>query len=691
MDAARRSMGVPPASRESASIARAVIENLIPDAAARLAGVGIFAELVERAHELGASRWSISLFDRGLRLNVGGVPPVDIATGCVALLLDRDLLGPELRNALGVRITSVDDFELVQRTVLACLPAEEIADWWPRLREPSLAMVRQAGQRDTSFWRSHSPGVLRYLEEELGRTMPTPTTRTAVVDIDEVLARTQVHLTPQRIDTRTGAMTKARELIQAHVRTLTVEDLTRLLKLFCLDYYRGGEKGGRFGMALTGSLRKQIIENLDLANHWIAAIWSAGSDADLARALNELGSQPLPGAGWSLPSLVAHAKAPALYFPCTSSGVLWRGIRELVGVRVVDGSSYVEACTRLRQLCTERGLSPHGVDIAAYQANELADASRRAVAPTPPPTVAPAAAASPASQHYDRAAFLAETSLEEDDLDDIEALLEDKSQLVLHGPPGTGKTWIAERLARYLAGPEGLVRTVQFHPSYGYEDFIEGIRPVVDETGTRITYPVERGIFRRLCDEAKQRPAPCVLVVDEINRGNLPRIFGELLFLLERREQPIELPLSREQMVVPANVVVIGTMNTADQSIALLDMALRRRFHFKRLDPSEDALRGWLRDNALALIGVADALRALNELLRADGVDRDRWIGHSHFMRPGIDDEKLRRIWLHSVMPTVEELLHGKRDLLARYDYETLVAPRLARAEFQEERAEEQT
>ena len=115
--------------------------------------------------------------------------------------------------------------------------------------------------------------------------------------------------------------------------------------------------------------------------------------------------------------------------------------------------------------------------------------------------------------------------------------------MIFYGPPGTGKTWLAERFALYLAGANGEVKTIQFHPSYSYEDFVEGIRPKVD--GGQVSYEVVPGIFRRLCDEARRRPkARFVLVIDEINRGNLPRIFGELLYLIERRGKSVELPVS---------------------------------------------------------------------------------------------------------------------------------------------------
>jgi hypothetical protein len=678
-DAAARTTGGTPSSREDPEVARGILTRIFPGPGPRKAALGVLADVIEHAHAQGSARWAVTLFENLARLNVGAVPPVDLAGGCVALMLDERVLDSTTRERLGIRVRGRGEFQLVQHAMTVCIPAEEIAETWPRLKEACFAMTRQAAGRETSFWKSHSPGVLRYVSTEIGRELPSRDTRSTALDVDEVLKRSRRILPDERIAIRKDALTEAHDLIQAGVRALTAEQITHVLQLFHLDFENGRKKSGRFGMAFTGASRNNILADLEHANEWIAAIWSARADEELARTIDELRKRPLRGAGWSMLSLVAHAKDPSRYFPC-SGGVLTRGIRALVGVSVVDGASYVEACRRLRDFCAAHDLSPHGLDIAVWQAADFASA---AAAPTKAPTSAVPEATSATSSPtlYDRAAFLRDTALDDAELADIEALLDDKPQLVLYGPPGTGKTFIAERLGRWLAGEDGFVRTVQFHPSYGYEDFIEGIRPTVDDSGSRVTYPVEKGLFRRFCLDAAERSGRCVLVIDEINRGNLPRIFGELLFLLERRGQAIDLPVSREQMVVPPNVVLLGTMNTADQSIALLDMALRRRFHFKRLDPSADALRRWLRGNAPALSGIAEVVRELNARLHHDGVDRDRFIGHSHFMRPGLDDDKLRRIWEHSIVPTLEELFHGRTEKLDRYDYETLVSPLLAQSE----------
>ena len=259
----------------------------------------------------------------------------------------------------------------------------------------------------------------------------------------------------------------------------------------------------------------------------------------------------------------------------------------------------------------------------------------------------------------------------------IDAILKRKGQVILYGPPGTGKTYWAQRTARELVArswwqrswtdldpaerselsERGALQTCCFHPAYGYEEFLEGYRPRAE--GGAMVFTREDGVFRRLCDRARSdRGHDYILVIDEINRGDIPRIFGELMTVLERskRDEEITLPVSGQRFSVPKNVMVIGTMNTADRSIALLDAALRRRFGFIELMPDYELLRG----RAVAGVPLAAWLEQLNaRVLEHVGRDaRNLQIGHSYLMHgdePIADLDRFAAALHDDIIPLLEE------------------------------------
>jgi uncharacterized protein (DUF2461 family) len=263
----------------------------------------------------------------------------------------------------------------------------------------------------------------------------------------------------------------------------------------------------------------------------------------------------------------------------------------------------------------------------------------------------------------------AATYLEEDFFATLDMYLKDKKQVVFCGPPGTGKTFVALKYADYLAQGGGEIRTVQFHPSYGYEDFVEGLRPAAAEHGT-LTYKVEDGIFKQLCNDARTKPkTKHVLLIDEINRGNIPRIFGELLFLLERREHKTLLPYSKKEFSIPQNVFVLGTMNSSDRSIALMDLALRRRFHFMEMQPRAEVLLGWLQANGRPKY-IRDVFCRLNDALRKAGIDEERLVGHAHFMSQYLGEDYIALIWKGTIEPLLKEYFFAEPDRLADFRLE---------------------
>lgn len=234
-----------------------------------------------------------------------------------------------------------------------------------------------------------------------------------------------------------------------------------------------------------------------------------------------------------------------------------------------------------------------------------------------------------------------------------------RKQIVLYGPPGTGKTWLARKLASHLTGGQDHAKAlVQFHPSFTYEDFVEGYRPRAT-SGGGLAFEQVSGPFSKLAEDAADNLAtPYILIIDELNRANVAKVFGELYFLLEYRDEAIFLQYSPEkQFQLPPNLFVIATMNTADRSIGQIDQAMRRRFAFIELhpqsEPVDQLLRTWLTKH-----GIESDVADLLDLLNSRVADADHAIGPSFFMRTEIygRDNGVQLVWQTEIMPMLEEL-----------------------------------
>lgn len=260
---------------------------------------------------------------------------------------------------------------------------------------------------------------------------------------------------------------------------------------------------------------------------------------------------------------------------------------------------------------------------------------------------------------YSKDDFLNEVYMDEDTYNTLTELLEAKYNVILQGAPGVGKTFAAKRLAYSIMGQKDTSRVamVQFHQSYSYEDFIQGYRPSKDG------FELENGTFYKFCKEAEEdNERPYFFIIDEINRGNLSKILGELMMLIEKdkRGEKIKLLYSNEWFTVPQNVRIIGMMNTADRSLALMDYALRRRFAFFDFAPafSSEGFKNYLAEkNSPKLESLITAVESLNNTISADESLGDGFrIGHSYFCTDGeITDEWLKSVVEYEVIPLIKE------------------------------------
>ena len=260
---------------------------------------------------------------------------------------------------------------------------------------------------------------------------------------------------------------------------------------------------------------------------------------------------------------------------------------------------------------------------------------------------------------YSKDDFLNEVYMDEDTYNTLTELLEAKYNVILQGAPGVGKTFAAKRLAYSIMGQKDTSRVamVQFHQSYSYEDFIQGYRPSKDG------FELENGTFYKFCKEAEEdNERPYFFIIDEINRGNLSKILGELMMLIEKdkRGEKIKLLYSNEWFTVPQNVRIIGMMNTADRSLALMDYALRRRFAFFDFAPafSSEGFKNYLAEkNSQKLESLITAVESLNNTISSDESLGDGFrIGHSYFCTDGeITDEWLKSVVEYEVIPLIKE------------------------------------
>lgn len=470
----------------------------------------------------------------------------------------------------------------------------------------------------------------------------------SLVDAGAFVAWMRNRYGPTLVPTRRAAEDAARALLDAHAGAMTLEQAHDLGRLLNSGDWSGTPHYNRFSPAFVGASLNSLIEPIEHFNLWTSKLWTAPV-ADAIQMLGEVTADRklFPGAGTSYPSALMYLRDRSKYavqLRSTESGLkaLDRG-----PASADDSSSYQAFCDAVSGFRHEFALEPQEVDAI------LAEASHQEQAGT--------AAAVQVAQEHGQAApqdpmadACAATYLDAGVLEEWLELLTGtgKRQLVFYGPPGTGKTYIARQLGSLLAGHDERVETVQFHPSFSYEDFVEGLRPEVDRDTKVLSYDVAPGVLQRFCtDVVRKTTAPCVLIIDEFNRADLASVLGEVMTLLEYRERQMRLPYSKQMFSLPDNLYVVATMNSADRSLALVDFALRRRFHAVNLQPDRSVLERYLAPHEES----APAVLEFFDVVQSRVADRDFAPGHSFWMTDDLSAASLDRIWRYELRPYLAE------------------------------------
>ena len=277
------------------------------------------------------------------------------------------------------------------------------------------------------------------------------------------------------------------------------------------------------------------------------------------------------------------------------------------------------------------------------------------------------------NEDYSKEKLLKEAFINECMWNDIDKTLSEKKCIILQGAPGVGKTYLAKRIAYARMGmkDDSRIEFVQFHPNYTYEDFVIGYKPKEESPKSEEKkkdggFTLRDGIFKEFCKEASQpsnSKKDFYFIIDEINRGNVSKIFGEAFSLIEKdyRNQRIRLAYSQKYFKIPKNVYIIGLMNTADRSLAMIDFALRRRFRFITIDPAflSDSFKKFQKEvNNKTFDKVIKCIVDLNEIIKKDhSLGEGFYIGHSYFCNKEFakNDECLRRVIEYEIIPMLQE------------------------------------
>ena len=658
---------------------RRVLEGLVPDPDLRLRLIGHAAHTIEAAHRLNPASWSVTLEPGRVTINVGRVLAWRFAADEIWVLLAADALDPEPQPG---------DWrsKAIPGMLARGLESRRLLETWPRLEAAHDAAVEVAARiRRTPYYTSHSPGALDYFDQVLGGSLPRPSHQSERNDGGRIPPAVVRHLLEQvrrsfpqwdgfshqpfiddEVTYKQRAAAQAREQLgyDAFAALLERQDVDEiLLRLRRVAsslnlLYLGTPSQGDLAL-----LHAEDLDRLGLCHAIFDLLHGEGeTPVRLDRFILYLEQHDLPSK-WTFPTYFLFLLDPVREFfvkPGVTRNFL--GLLELTDLYspAPSGEAYaaiLHLVAELAEALVDSGLAAEPRDMIDLQSFLYAalwkggsaatdfTGGTRAPEATSPSTPEPESTAGPP---FSLEQVAQKTSLEPELLERWVRAIERKKQAVLYGPPGTGKTYLAGLLARHLAGEDGFYELMQFHASTSYEDFIQGIRPEESADGG-LRYPVKPGRFLDFCRRARMSQGTAVLVIDEINRAELSRVFGELLFLLEYRGR--EIPLAAGGgFAIPENVRLLGTMNTADRSVARVDLALRRRFAFLGLWPQPEILRQRHRGSAFPVEALIELLAEVNGEIG----DPHYHLGVTYFLPKDLH-EVIEDVWCLEIEPYLED------------------------------------
>lgn len=601
------------------------IGNLFPTVDESLGFLEAMAEAIKTASSSNGRSWSVSHRKTGIALNVGPNRAMHAYRSGLGFIV----LGSEVEIASSLAKADIDavlrPFSFPEECHSVNLEsADSFDDAFALLSEQFVAAIEATAIRNTPFYRSFSEEAVVYLEESLGIALPRPD------QIQPVATGERAWVVRVKRDDGTGP-TEALEDDTTKVfwdidvpAGSPIDDIKAALQLQDPD-----QSNNKLGNA-AGNIHRFItrMQPGDLV------LMPDKSDLYFGTVVGDAVFDPI-AAEWSREVEWTNADAP------------------------VDRADVSPALySRLRTLLTITEISELADEVGTFVSSDEGQL---------PPLVEARLAA--IDDDTAKAWMLDRGWLQE-----VVDMLSTKKQVIFYGPPGTGKTYLATKLASHLTASGGSFQVVQFHPSYSYEDFVEGFRPRVADGN--MTYELSPGPVKNLAQAARENPGdPYFLIIDEINRGNLAKIFGELYYLLEYRDESLILQYGNttdDEFSLPKNLFVIGTMNTADRSIAMVDAAIRRRFYFVEFSPTEEPISGLLRE-WLKRQRFGDGPALLLEELNSRLSDSDYSIGPSYLMTDRVDQQReLERIWKYAIMPLLTEHFYGQRGAADQFELATL-------------------